>query len=399
MTGPVARGTWGVLLLPLVFACGGEPEFPPVSSLVRPLPTASPTGPLPLDQWRRIVVDEDRPGRAVFVLPADLDNDGRQEIVTGGWVYSRRPGSLEEWDRRALGGGLRNAAVVADFNQDGNLDVLGTRGGGDYPVSSEFVLRLGNGRGDFRRGQRIARAEGDFLQGIAVGQFTSPAGLEVALSWHEAGRGIQLLIPPAGALGKLAWRRISDFSQDEQLTAADLDRDGRLDLVLGTRWLRNEPLGFALQVIDGDSAPPDRNRVADIDGDGWPDVVVGFEAISVPGHLRWFRNPGSADSGWVRHEIDRVVGPMSLDLGDLDGDGDMDVVVGEHNLKDPASARLLIYENIRAGEDWKQHVVYTGDEHHDGAQLLDADGDGDLDIVSIGWGHSKVLLYENLAIP
>jgi hypothetical protein len=43
-------------------------------------------------------------------------------------------------------------------------------------------------------------------------------------------------------------------------------------------------------------------------------------------------------------------------------------------------------------------VVYTGDEHHDGAQVADIDGDGDLDIISIGWSHDRVLLYENKAI-
>jgi hypothetical protein len=42
--------------------------------------------------------------------------------------------------------------------------------------------------------------------------------------------------------------------------------------------------------------------------------------------------------------------------------------------------------------------VSTGDEHHDGAVLVDIDGDGDLDIISIGWAHGRVLLYENKAI-
>jgi hypothetical protein len=43
-------------------------------------------------------------------------------------------------------------------------------------------------------------------------------------------------------------------------------------------------------------------------------------------------------------------------------------------------------------------VVYTGDEHHDGAQVVDIDGDGDLDILSIGYIQNRVLLYENKAL-
>jgi hypothetical protein len=388
-----------LVMLGLV-ACGGAERRPCAGSprQVVPQPPLHPV-PLALDRWRRIVVDSERPGRAVFVLPVDLDHDGKPEILAGAWVYAHQERSLERWSRQPIGGGLGNVAAVADFNGDGRLDALGTRGKGDDPVSAEFVLRLGDGCGGFERGQRIQRTRGDFLQGVAVGHFASEKGLEVALSWHEAKNGIQLLVPPTGAAGALAWNRISDVSQDEQLTAADLDRDGRTDLVMGTLWLRNLPAGFTLDTIDADSTPPDRNRVADVDGDGWPDVVVGFLGISVPAPLRWYRNPGSTGARWTRQDIAEVVGPMSLDLGDLDADGDVDVVVGEHNLKHPASARLLIYENLGAGKAWKQHVVYTGDEHHDGAQLLDADGDGDLDIVSIGWGHSKVLLYQNLAIP
>ncbi len=89
---------------------------------------------------------------------------------------------------------------------------------------------------------------------------------------------------------------------------------------------------------------------------------------------------------------------MSLDVADLDLDGDVDLVVGEHNLAAPATSRLIVYENDGAGLFWIQHVVYTGDEHHDGAQLFDTDDDGDLDIVSIGWGHNRVAIYENLAL-
>ena len=42
-------------------------------------------------------------------------------------------------------------------------------------------------------------------------------------------------------------------------------------------------------------------------------------------------------------------------------------------------------------------LIYTGDEHHDGAQVVDIDNDGDYDLISIGWGHDQVVLYENLS--
>ena len=89
---------------------------------------------------------------------------------------------------------------------------------------------------------------------------------------------------------------------------------------------------------------------------------------------------------------------MSLSVADMDRDGDPDLVVGEHNYKEPATAKLIIFENLGAGKRWRQHVVHTGDEHHDGAVTIDIDSDGDWDIISLGWSHPNVLLYENLAV-
>ena len=141
---------------------------------------------------------------------------------------------------------------------------------------------------------------------------------------------------------------------------------------------------------------PDRNRLADINGDGRLDAVVGFEAISRPGDVLWYEQGATVAAPWTEHRIATIIGPMSLDVADMDGDGDLDVIVGEHNLKDPASARLLVFENTDGrGTRWKEHLVWRGDEHHDGAHVADMDGDGDLDIVSIGWGHRQVLYYEN----
>ena len=84
-------------------------------------------------------------------------------------------------------------------------------------------------------------------------------------------------------------------------------------------------------------------------------------------------------------------------MGDLDNDGDPDVVIGEHQ----GAKRLLAYRND--GANWAETVVHSGGfgfDHHDGTRLADFDGDGDLDIVSIVWNDAPgaVYVWENLAI-
>lgn len=88
---------------------------------------------------------------------------------------------------------------------------------------------------------------------------------------------------------------------------------------------------------------------------------------------------------------------QSLDVADLDGDGDLDLVVGEHTNPAEPGMRALVYENTGGGA-WVPHEIHVGDEHHDGMQLVDLDRDGDLDVVSIGWTHRRLVVYENRAM-
>ena len=246
----------------------------------------------------------------------------------------------------------------------------------------------------------IEAGEGDFLQGVAVGEFRKPGSLDIALSWHQGGQGVQLLsVPPDPAADLWTWQRISTTSQDEQLSAGHIEGTRDLDLLLGTKWLRNRKGEWTVHPLIQNPGTPDRNRLADLNADGRLDAVVGYEAVNRLGKLAWYEQPASPLSYWAEHIIDNVIGPMSVDVGDLDQDGDLDVVVGEHNYQNPETARLMIFENQDGrATAWKRHTIFTGDEHHDGAVLVDIDQDGDQDIVSIGWKEPEVWLYENLAL-
>jgi hypothetical protein len=354
---------------------------------------------LPLDQWERHIVDSEKPWQAMFITSADADGDGQQDIITGGWWY-KNPGSPGgTWTRSTIGSPLNNMAAVHDFDGDGDLDVLGT-GGQSSASNDSFVWARNDGSGSFTILSNVPNGDGDFLQGVAVGRFQSGSNLEIALSWHDETTGVQSLTVPLDPVNETwSWAQISTTSQGEDLSAGDIDRDGDIDLLLGTRWLRNEGSSWSAHTLNSTSGEPDRNRLTDMNGDGRLDAVVGFEAASTLGKLAWYEQGASATSEWTEHVIADVIGPMSLDVADMDNDGDVDVVVGEHNLSEPSSAKLYVFENDDGqGTAWTEHVVYAGDEHHDGAQVVDIDGDGDLDIISIGWDHDRVLLYENKAI-
>ncbi len=389
--------------------------------------------------WNRYLIDESRPGQAVSVFSVDLNGDSLLDVVTGGYWY-QNPGTMEgDWPRFALGDGAFNVAWVDDFDADGHIDflasgwigyhhkstwldrILNRLGVKKFPYTQEgnrFVWGQNRGDGTFRLHDNIALARGDFLQGAASltvvpdKQASDKKHVEqtsVLLSWHTPGMGLQQLIVPDDPVNEVwVWSVLDQHSLDEQVSVVDLNQDGLQDIVLGTDWFRRidskrEPItwegeDWLLNKIDHREGKPDRHQVLDIDSDGLLDIVVGFESAGVLGEFVWYQQPRLEGSrAWLRYSIaNDVIGPMSLGAADLDGNGTEDLVVGEHNLVEPDRSRLIWFKRgYDVRKPWQKRLIYLGDEHHNGALPADFDGDGDIDLVSIGWTHGRVMLYEN----
>jgi hypothetical protein len=296
--------------------------------------------------------------------------------------------------------------VLHDFDDDGDLDAFGSQGSGQVN-NDAFAWARNDGTGSFTVLDNIAPGDGNFLQGAAVARFDSSGPLEVAISWQDKRKGTQMITVPADPSGTAwAWRSISAFGEGEDLSAGDIDGDGDLDLMLGTEWLeRVSDVVWIRHLVTNRplSGGPDRNSLVDLSGDGRLDAVVGASREGSLGEIVWYEQPIDPTALWTEHVIrtDVIGGGMSLDVADMDADGDIDIVVGEHDLDvaSQAGLRTLLLENVDgSGSVWAEHVVQVGDEHHDGTQIVDIDRDGDQDIVSIGWSNSLVVLYLNGAV-
>ncbi len=127
--------------------------------------------------------------------------------------------------------------------------------------------------------------------------------------------------------------------------ALDVDGDGWIDFVAGGAWYRNSrrpDQPFERIVFDPDLAAVHDLRLADIDGDGRPEVIT----LSDRTHLRWYKIPPDPAAPWLRHDVGPGV-HAGLAIGDLDGDGDLDIVRTD-----------VWFENVRGdGTEWVEHYI------------------------------------------
>jgi hypothetical protein len=204
---------------------------------------------------------------------------------------------------------------------------------------------------------------------------------------------------------------VSTETEEEGLAPADVDRDGDLDLFATAKggqrvlWFENPgngQRGWATRTVGpggGAGIWLDRISAGDVNNDGRVDVVATEETQDwrYNAAVYWFEAPADARTGpWTRHPIALLRSANSLDLRDMDGDGDLDVVTAEHtdmrgSLGAPNNL-TVIFENVADGRQWRPHPVEAGPHSsHLGAHAADLDGNGMLDIVSLGWNQYRFL--------
>ena len=244
-------------------------------------------------------------------------------------------------------------------------------------------------------------------QGYRKAQIAPGGNEEVLLA---TGNGIYYFEVPETRSERLAgnWPLVNAAPEasDEGFAVGDIDGDGLLDIIAAVRagddegepmeirWWKNPGNGqgnwksFPLGKTKWDA---DRIEVADINGNGKLDVVVSEERW--PGKepdasLYWFEQPSNPTrNNWRRTTIATTYSLNNLDVADINRNGFNDIVTGEHKGEE---LRTLIFANDGKG-NFTEHIVDKGKESHLGTRLADLNGNGFLDIVSIGWDQPEFL--------
>ncbi len=186
------------------------------------------------------------------------------------------------------------------------------------------------------------------------------------------------------------------------IAAADFDADGDLDVSSADYTphnmlylFENDRAGnFQRHIIQKDDPERlERHMVGDVDGDGDLDVVI---VKNLRGHLLWFENSGTPndDQLWQRHVITtELPGAYDVALADFNQDGHLDVAASSWLLGN----QFAWFENdgTPAAGDWQKHMIEQDLPETRTMRAADFDGDGDADLLGTVRRASQVVWYEN----
>ena len=383
------------------------------------------------------------PANPMGLLVADLNNDGKQDVVvislgtyaspaTVAVFLGNGDGTVTPGATYATGFGAF-AAVAFDFNGDNKLDLAVLTAGnvgiflghGDgtfaapvnYPVaqgaqslvlgdfngdghvdlvagaSQNLSMLLGNGDGTFRAAVNLPQHISAYA--MAPGDFNNDGKLDLAISDTDAGTVSILLGDGKGGFAG-EYDYVAGF-QPGSILATDLDGDGNLDVVVGLGHpdvLAPNTYSDTVTAFfgrgDGTLVGPPAYSVggvptsmvlADFNGDGKPDLAVaaGGLWIILSQGGGSFKTPVQ-----IASPSNTVV--SSVAAGDFNGDGKQDLVIG-------ANYGSGVYVLLGNGDGtFQAPVAYPMGGSITSVAVADFNGDGKPDIAACGMGGAGVLL-------
>ncbi len=343
----------------------------------------------------------------VCVVAGDVDKDGDIDLITGNDGAPSRlylnNGTADPF-RGVVGADISSdsyptrSLVLGDIDGDGDLDLMaGNESGGNRLYLNNAEVNLFKDLVGINVNITLDHYR---TQSLALGDVDGDGDLDLIVGNENAPNRFYMNNGTPNPFRDMQGRDITaDSHHTRSVVLGDIDGDGDLDLIVGNDgepnrlYLNNgtdDPFNSISSMdISADSYSTRVVLLSDIDGDGDLDLIVGNDKESNRLYLNnGTKNPFGGVSGTEITIDSRHT--RSLALGDVDGDGDLDLIVGNEG----ELSRLYLNNGTDNPFDRVTGTIITNSEHTDSLILTDADADGDLDLVA-GSINSPNRLYLN----
>jgi hypothetical protein len=364
--------------------------------------------------WKCHIIDGTSRG-ADGVKLADVNRDGFMDITTG-WeeqgvtrVYLN-PGAAKakgKWPFVTTGRTQSvEDAVFVDLDRDGAVDVVSCCEGGTQSV---FVQWAPKDEEDYLDESKWRSEVIPISKGMTRWMFCIPmqvderGGVDLVAGSKEPNGRIGWFEVPEDArdIKAYKWHTISPAHWIMSLRSLDMDGDGDLDILTsdrkkgpmrGCRWLENpgpdhaQKRGWPNHFIGCQDKEVMFLTVDDIDEDGLQDVLVAAKTAKAS-EIIMLRRLDPTGRSWKEYVIpysEQTGTAKAVEVGDIDADGDKDIIFSCENATAPRSGVMWLSRRKGVFDgDWLAHDI-SGPRgiKYDRMELLDVDMDGYIDILA-----------------
>jgi hypothetical protein len=288
--------------------------------------------------------------------------------------------------------GARDFAV-GDINGDGKADIVVSA----YQTNLEVLLN--NGDGTFAKGTIVDEMNSD-RGTLALTDVDGDCKADSVVAGISQGSGqsdaFDVRLSKGDGTFQTAIQRDLPFGTIDTLWPTDLNHDGQIDFVIAGEDLGNSKIATTLNSGQGSFASPTPINTGyyfttgDLTGDGFPELVS-TSLTRGTGGVCVYKNDGKGGivvpaqpTCYATSDDDHV---SDMAVGDVNGDGTPDVVVG---FSQGLPNATTIEVNVLLGKSdgtLGDHTSYDGLPNYDSIHLVDVNNDGKLDVV-VYWGGS-----------
>jgi FG-GAP-like repeat/IPT/TIG domain/Ig-like domain CHU_C associated len=362
---------------------------------------------------------------SLFIVSGDLDGDGKSDLVTANFNANtisifRNTSTLGVIDATSLAAKVDVATAtnprsiaIGDINGDGKLDLAVA----NFGSNSVSVFRNTSTSGSITFAAKVDFATGLSPRGVNIGDFDGDGKPDLAIA--HGGNPFMSVLRNISTTGSISFQPKVDFAlaggqSSTFINSGDFDGDGKLDIAVvnyGPSTIsvfRNtatsgaiDASSFTAKVDFTTGGGPFSLAIGDLDGDSKPDLVVanysGNNDISV------LRNTGSSGNISFATKVDFALGvsPISANIGDMDGDGKLDLISTNYSTNEISILRNISTSGSISVSSFDAKVsLYSGTGPRF-ACITDLDGDGKNDMCVANETDNSITVTHNpyISVP
>lgn len=340
---------------------------------------------------------------------ADLDGDGKPDLAVPDY---NSPNNISILRNTSTAGTISFAPkvdfpaypgawgiAIGDLDGDGKPDLAVANNNSPYYIS---VFRNTSTPGNISFAARVDYATGTLPYFIAIGDLDGDGKPDIA-SPNDISGNVSIFrnLSTAGTISFAPKVDITTGSSPKDIAIGDIDGDGKVDMVVagyGTNVasvFRNTStpgtISFAARADFATQSVPEHVAIGDIDGDGKIDIAVTSWGANSFSALRNTSTPGSIS---FAPKVDFPTGtyPDGIAMGDLDGDGKPDIVVSDYTV---SMISTLQNTSTPGNISFAGKIDYNAGLHVYGVAICDLDGDGKPDIAAANANSNTVSTFLN----